>query len=135
MAVIKFKPTVKDNALTQIKNAIDAGSGPGKIRIYSGSIPATPETAASGTLLAELTLSDPCGTVSSGVLTFLAITQDSSADATGTAGYFRCLDSDNTAIFDGDCSVTGGGGTLQLNTTSIVSGGPVLITAFTMTIP
>ena len=36
-------------------------------------------------VLAVLTLSDPCGTVSGDTLTFSAITQDSSADASGTA--------------------------------------------------
>lgn len=136
MATIKFRELTKNAVLLPIRTDIDSGSGAGKLRIYSGTIPATPETAASGTLLAELTLSDPCAPVAyGGVLTFSAITQDSSADETGTAGYARVLSSDNVAIFDCDVTATGAGGTLQLNTTSIVKFGPVLVTAFTLTVP
>ena len=50
-------------------------------------MPATPETAATGTLLAELVLAKPCGVVADKNLTFSAITQDSSANADGVAGY------------------------------------------------
>ena len=135
MAQFRVRTTTANSALTAINNDINAGSGPGKLRIYSGTIPATPETAASGTLLAELTLSDPCGSVANKILTFGAITQDSSADASGTAAWFRVLDSDNNAIFDGDVTVTGAGGTLQLNTTNIVALGPVLVTGFSVTVP
>jgi len=138
MAVIKFRDSTKVSVLGQIKTAIDAGGAAGKLRIYSGSIPAAPSDAASGTLLAELTLSFPCAPTASGSpikLTFSAITQDSTADATGTAGYARILASDGTAIFDCDVTVTGAGGVLQLNTTSIVIGGPVLVTAFELSVP
>ena len=138
MAVIKFRDSTKVSVLGQIKAAIDAGGSAGKLRIYSGSIPASPSDAATGTLLAELTLGFPCAPTASGspiTLTFNAITQDSSADETGTAGYARILASDGTAIFDCDVTVTGAGGVLQLNTTSIVKFGPVLVTAFTLTVP
>jgi hypothetical protein len=135
MATIKFRATTKTNTLNAIKTDIDSGGAAGKVRIYSGSMPADPDTAATGTLLAELPLSYPCGTIGSGTLTFSSITQDSAADNSGTAGYFRVLTSANTSIFDGDVSATGGGGMLQLNTTSIVAGGPVLITSMTISIP
>jgi len=140
MATIRFRDIAKTAILNAIKTDIDAGAAAGKLRIYSGAMPATPETAASGTLLAELTLSYAMGSITgSGAtlkLEFGAITQDSSADNTGTAGYFRVLRNDGTtAVLDGDVTVTGAGGTLQLNTTSIVSGGPVLVTAFTISVP
>lgn len=135
MATIKFRATTKTNTLNAIKTDIDSGGAAGKVRIYSGSMPADPDTAATGTLLAELALSYPCGTIGSGTLTFSSITQDSAADNSGTAGYFRVLTSANTSIFDGDVSATGGGGMLQLNTTSIVAGGPVVITSMTVSIP
>ena len=58
----------------------------GYIRIYTGSIPATPETAVSGTLLAELQFGATAfGAAAAGVITANAITQDSSADNTGVA--------------------------------------------------
>jgi hypothetical protein len=35
---------------------------------------------------------------------------------------------------DIDITTTGGGGTLQLNTTNIVIGGPILITSFVLSV-
>jgi hypothetical protein len=117
---------------------IDAGSGAGLLRIYTGSKPAGPGTAASGTLLAEFTLSDPAfGDAANGVAT-LDVTpdvQDASANATGTAGYFRLADSDGNGKIDGTVTATGGGGDITLNTVSIVSGAVVTITSGTITQP
>lgn len=66
------------------------------------------------------------------MLTLNAITQDSSANATGTAAFFRIYKSDGTTvILQG--SVGTSGQDLNLNTLSIVSGGPVAVTSFTIT--
>lgn len=139
MATIKFRDIAKTAILNAIKTDIDSGGAAGKLRIYTGTYPATPETAATGTLLAELTLSYPMGSITGSgatlALTFSAITQDSSADASGVAGYARVVKSDGSSIFDCDVSTTGGGGTLQLNTTNIVAGGPVLVTSFVISVP
>ena len=134
MGTLRSRTTTANKALTQYKDDIDAGSGPGTAKIYSGTIPATPETAATGTLLAELTLSKPCGAVANKALTFAAVTQDSAANANGVAGYVRLADSDGNAIIDGDVSNTGGTGVLQLNTVNIAAGGPVLINSFVLTL-
>lgn len=99
-----------------------------KLRIYSGSRPATGGTAT--TLLAELTCSASAfaAAASSGVLTLNAVTADSSADATGTATWFRIVKSDGTThVMDGSVTATGGGGDLELDSTSIVTGGTVSI--------
>lgn len=112
-------------------DAITAAVGTsGKIRVYSGTRPATGGTAT--TLLGEL----PCSATfaaaaSGGVLTLNAITNDSSADATGTASWFRVLTSANAAVIDGDVGTSGSD--LNMNTTSIVSGGPIAISSFTIT--
>jgi hypothetical protein len=135
MAIIRFSSTTKDAILTPVQAAVDGGTGAGLIRIYTTPMPATPETAiTTQTLLGTLTFSDPCGTVTSGTLTMSAVTQDAAADATGTAVWARILNSSGTAIFDVDVTNTGGGGTMQMNTTNIVVGGPILCTAFTMTV-
>lgn len=115
---------------------IDAGAGAGTIKIYSGTQPATADTALSGnTLLAQLTFSDPAfgATNTSGVATANAITDDSSADATGTATFARIEDSNSNTIFD--CDVGTSGATINLNSVSITSGGTVSITSFTITHP
>lgn len=129
MATLRFKMATKNNVLTQVKDAIDAGDGPGIQRIYSGAMPASADAAETGTLLAELTLTDPCGVVADGELVFAPITQDVSANADGVAGYVRTYDSYLNAVFDGDVSNTGGTGFLKLNTVSIVAGGPVKISS------
>lgn len=135
MGTLRSRTTTGNKALTQYKDDIDAGSGPGTAKIYSGTMPATPETAATGNLLAELTLSKPCGVVSAKKLTFSAITQDSSANQGGVAGYVRIADSNGDAVVDGDVGVTGSTAVLKLNTTTISAGGPVLINSFELSIP
>jgi len=102
------------------------------VRIYDGTRPANPGTAVVAQVkLAELTAGSPFAPAASGgVLTANAITQ-ANALATGTASWFRATTSGGTAVVDGDVGV--GSGDLQLNTTSIVSGGPVQVTACTIT--
>lgn len=128
---IGLATSLRTNRVTQILNAMDAGAGAAKIRIYNGTRPATGGTAT--TLLAELTCSDPSGTVTNGVFTLSAITQDSSADATGTATWFRIVDSTGAFVLDGSVSAIGGGGDLQLGTTSIIATAPVLVASFVAT--
>ena len=135
MAILRSRTTTANKALTQYKDDLDAGSGPGTAKIYSGTIPATPETAATGTLLAELVLTKPCGVVADKKLTFSAITQDLEANNTGYAGYVRLSDSDGNAVIDGDVTSTGGPGVLKLNTTLITALGPVFINSFELSIP
>lgn len=136
MAIVRFVNSVKNAVLTPLKDAIDAGSGAGTIKIYTGTQPTLASDAVTTqTLLGTLTFSDPCGTVATGALTMSAITQDSSADATGTATWARIADSAGNTVMDVNVSATGGGGALQLNTTSIVSGGPILISSFVISVP
>lgn len=117
-------------------NALKAQFDNGYLRIYSGAQPATPNTAASGTLLAELRFAATAfPTVSGGgPLTANAITDDSSADATGTAGYYRCLQSDGTTPIS-DAEVGTSGANMNMNSTAIQSGARVSVTSFTHALP
>lgn len=130
-------PTAIRNAVANvIVDALDAGTGPGTIKIYTGSQPASANNAATGTLLGTLTLSDPAfGDAANGSAAAGAITGDTSADATGTAGWFRAADSDGTTVIDGSVSATGGGGDLQLDSVSIIAGGTINVTGWTVTAP
>lgn len=105
----------------------------GQLRIYSGTVPATADTALSGnTLLATLTFATPSGPASSGgVFTASAITSASAA-ATGTASFFRVLESNGTTVVM-QGAVGTSGSDLNLNTTSIVSGATVAVSSFTYT--
>lgn len=120
------------NAVTTL---LDAGAGAGYAEIRTGSQPATPATAASGTLLATVTLADPAfGAAASGVAT-LADPASVNGVADGTAGWARFYDSTGAVVFDGDVTVTGGSGVLRLSSLSITTGGAVDITGGTWTVP
>jgi hypothetical protein len=135
MAILRLVVAVQDACLTPIKTAIDAGGGAGIIEIYTASIPADPSVAiTTQTKLGTLTFSDPCGTVAANALTMSAITQDSSADATGTAAWARIKDSTGATVGDIDVTSTGGGGLLQLNTVNVVIGGPIIVTSFVLNV-
>lgn len=114
-----YVAAVRNSRLNVVRDALDAGAGAGLLRIYDGTRPATGGTAT--TLLAELTFSDPsAGNASGGVLTFNAITADTSANATGTATWWRGVDSTGAAVVDGNCGTSGSD--MNLNSTSISSG-------------
>ena len=124
---LAYSTTLRNARLDAITTAVGTG---GLIRIYDGTRPATGGTAT--TLLAELTVAGAfAAAASAGVLTVNSVTQDSSANATGTATWFRVTTSGGTAVIDGNVGTSGSD--LNLNTTSIVTGGPVAITSFTIT--
>ncbi|HQV23886.1 MAG TPA: hypothetical protein PLJ88_12425, partial [Agitococcus sp.] len=107
----------------------------GYLRIYDGTQPATADTAiTTQVLLAELRFNaDAAPSAVDGVLTFNAITQDSNANNTGTASWFRALKSDgSTVLFDGTVGVSGSD--LNIATTAIVAGAIVGVTSFVYTV-
>lgn len=131
-------PTASRNAIIDALTALfNAGSGPGVVQIRSGSQPASANDAASGTLLATITLSDPgFGAGALGIATAdITPALEVAASNSGTAGWYRGLDSDAATVIDGSVTATGGGGDLQLNTVSVLSGVSVTITAWTITMP
>lgn len=136
MGTLTLSAAAQNAMANAIADLCDAGSGAGYIEIRTGAAPASPDDAATGTLLATLPLSDPAfGDASAGVVTANAITADGSADASGTAGYGRVYDSDDNPIFDGDCTAVGGGGVFQLNAVAITAGGQVSCTSGSLTMP
>jgi hypothetical protein len=128
MAIAYEAATLRDAMLDAITTR--AGNG-ALLRIYDGSRPATGGSAT--TLLAELTCGSPfAGAAVNGVLTANAITQDASANATGTATWFRIVQSDgSTFVLDGNVGTSGSD--LNLTTTSIVATQPVSVTSFVIT--
>lgn len=115
---------------SRLQAIVDLAGANAKVRIYSGSRPATGGTAT--TQLAELTCGATLGTISTGVLTFGAITQDTSADASGTASWFRVVKSDGTThVMDGSCGTSGSD--MNMVTTSVTAGQPVSISSWTIT--
>lgn len=129
---IKFADTLINSRANLITSARDAGAGGGFIRIYDGVRPAKGGTAT--TLLGELTFSttsSPAAVL--GVLTASAITGDSAANATGTAAWFREVDSDGLFVLDGDCGLTASGADLEFNDVDVVIGLPINISSYVVT--
>lgn len=130
---LRLATTARNAAADAVVDLIDAGSGAGTLKIYSGSVGTTANDTPAGTLLATVAWADPAfGAASSGVAT-ATDPAAVNASATGTAGCFLVEDSTGANVFDGTVTATGGGGDLTLSTTSLVSGSPVDITSFTYT--
>lgn len=106
-------------AHTALRDTIDSGSGAGFVRIRSSA----------DVLLAQVPLSDPCGTVNgtTGQLTLSMAGPDTSADATGSAAYCEICDSTGAVhlALPAQAGTTAVAGKIVLNTLTIVSGGPV----------
>lgn len=116
-------------------DAIETAAGTATIlRLYSGTVPATTATAASGTLLASATLpSDWLANAASGSKA-LAGTWSGTGSAAGSAGYFRILDSAGATVhIQGTVTATGGGGDMTLDNIVIASAQVFSITTFTLT--
>lgn len=123
-------PTANDALIHDMLDAIDATFNSGTLTIRTGSAPGA-GSAATGTVLATLTLpADAFNAASSRQKTITASFQDTSADATGTAGHWRLVNSGGTRVLEGSVGV--GSGELQLSTLSIIAGGTVTVTAFTL---
>lgn len=126
-------PKRSNTAASAAADAVSALLTNGYLRVYNGTQPATADTAiTTQVLLAELRFnaSAAFGGASNGVATANAITSDSSANATGTASWFRALKSDGTtAVYDG--SVGTSAADLVLNSVAIALGAIVGVTAFT----
>ena len=126
---LQLSVTVRNARLDAIETAIGTAA---ILEIRSGSAPADCATADSGTLLASMTLpSDWAAAASSGSKAKSGTWQEASANATGTAGHFRIKDSGGTVCHvQGTVTVTGGGGDLTVDNTSIASAQTVTITSF-----
>jgi hypothetical protein len=128
------------NQSNEMVNAqVDAGLAllnSGYLRIYNGTKPATANTAVTTqTLLAELRYGATAfNSASAGAASANAMTQDSSANATGTATWFRALESDGTtAIFDGTAGEVGTD--LVMSDADVTAGVVVSVTSHTYTLP
>lgn len=146
---LKLTTAAADAMLTALATSLNSGT----IIIYSGTEPATADTAlSSNTVLAELTFAATAfntttstsggtsGLTTSGsdrVMTAFPIANDTSANADGTATFFRAFITGTTnqaaVRYQGTVGTTGQ--QLNLTNTGIVSTGVVSISSLTITMP
>jgi|ERR1035437_1763499 hypothetical protein len=120
---VTYNATLKNTRMTDVVTAIGAT---GFLNIYS----------AAPVLLASISLDNPAGTVTGGVLTFTSTPRtDSTADATGTASgatITTAVDGGGTIIVSG-LTVGTSATDIVLSSTNIIAGQPVTITAMSIT--
>ena len=133
MAHLAFSTALRTARAQAIITALDAAATPGKFLLYDGTQPASGAAITTQTLIGTCVLSDPCGTVTNGVLTFAAIADDPIADATGTIAWARGVDGDNAFVLDMSCGVTGGAQSLLFNTLSAQAGGVIQVLSGSIT--
>lgn len=132
---IRLSTIARNAAADAVVDLVDAGAGPGTLKIYTGAQPADGDTEATGTLLVSIPFDDPAFAAASGGTAAASDPDPVTAVASGTAASFVVEDSTGANVFNGSVSATGGGGDLQLATTTITAGVAVDITSFTYTQP
>lgn len=132
---IRLSTAARNASASAVGNLVDADAGAGTLKIYSGAQPANGDTDPAGTLLATVAFAVTAfGAPANGTIAAVdpaAVT----GVAAGTAGCFIVEDASGDNVFNGTVSATGGGGDLELATTTISVGVTVDITSFTYTQP
>jgi hypothetical protein len=132
MSLARYSTEARNAKADALARLLDGGF----IDLYTGSMPATPNTAITSQVkLSRHALSNPSApAASSGVVTFSAIGDDTDADADGTATWARAYKSNGTsAVCDFDVGTSGTALIMATNVIAIHS--RVQITALTYTEP
>jgi len=129
---VKLNTTLRNSIVDGIVSYI-GGIGNGQLRIYTGSAPADPNSAATGTLLVTIDYNNFGLGASSAGSAALGGNETGVAVATGTAGWGRWSDVADTYRVDG--SVGTGGTDFIITNTTITNGGTVTLTGCTLSQP
>jgi hypothetical protein len=131
---MQYSAAVNNARLDAIESTIGTAA---RLHLYSGAIPATPATAASGTLLADIAL--PTDWMSAAVspnkskLGTWTGTGLPAAGAGTNIGYFRILNSAGSAVgIQGTVTATGGGGDMTFNNINLANGQSITVDTFTI---
>lgn len=120
------------NALLDGTVSLDTMFGGGTLTLRSGAAPGA-GNAATGAVLATFAItSTTWAPASNGQRALTATLTDVSADANGIAAHFRLAN--GTYVLEGTISAIGGGGDMELITTTIVATQPIDLTSVTFTV-
>lgn len=128
---VRFTTATLNGFLDTLNTRLGAGA---LLRFYSGTKPANADTALSGnTLLAELALSaSPFAAAASRSVSVNTVTNDTSADATGTCTWATFVTSGGTRVIDVEVGTSASD--INVNTVSFVAGAQVSVTSFSITL-
>ena len=133
MATAHYSRAVSGDVCDVINTALGTAA---TINFYTAPMPAdTTVGITTQTQLGICVCANPAGVEAGGTLTFSAIANEDAALATGVCTWVRIADSAATTIMDLDVTATGGGGYVQMASTSITAGGPIAFNSFTITLP
>ncbi|AAQ96487.1 hypothetical protein [Vibrio phage VP16T] len=123
---LAFSQNIRNQRLSVVSTAADAGDGAALIRIYDGTRPPTGGQVTN--LLAQLEMSDPAfNAPANGSMTARAITPEGSTPIGGTATWFRIVDSEGNFVLDGDVGLNGSNSEIELSDVNILSNQEVRI--------
>lgn len=126
---LQYSTDLRNARLDAVETTI--GTSP-TLAMFTGSPPANTSAANSGTLIASMSLpSDWMAAASDGSKAMSGTWQDTSADDTGTIGYFRIFASGGTCHMQGTCANSGAD--MNLDNNSVNAGQQITITSFTLT--
>ena len=126
------KNTALRNLEIEFKGSVfDAGT----LEIYTGTQPADPNSAVSGSLLATITIPNPAFGAASGGAIAKSGSWSTTATGTGTAGYARFISSDTLNTKDIVVTNIPGGNDLLINTLDIAIGNTVTVVSLIWTEP
>lgn len=120
---IVYRASLRTTRMNDVKTDIDSGAGAGTLEIGDAGF---------GSVLAIVTLADPCGSVTGDILTLTMPQSDNSIDNTGIAAEARIKESGGTVIASG-LTVGTVGTNIIVNTTSFVAAATFTISSATIT--
>lgn len=129
---VRFSTACLNAFLDTIKTTLGTAA---LLRFYDGTKPANADTAISTQVkLAELALSTPdeFGAAASRVITANAISDDLSADATGTCTWASFCKSDGTRVVDVTVGEAADSADITVDNKSFVAGARISVTSFTL---
>lgn len=107
-------------------------AGSSRLKIYTGAAPASPQVAATGTLLADIVMSATVPAAVGSVLT-ITPTADATILASGTAGWARLSTSAGQALLDMSVGITSSAAEVKLSSVALYEGGFVRLPSLTLT--
>lgn len=125
-----FATSVRNAWLDAITTAVNAGAGPGLVRVYNGTRPATGAAITTETLLVESTCADPFAPAASAGVLAPTLPATATILASGLASWYRVVTSASGFVWDGDVGVD-----MSINFPNLVLGEPFDITSWSITAP
>ena len=131
MAILRLSTLAANAAI----GAVATQQNTGTLKIYSGTIPATGDTAVSGTLLVTYTFAATAyGAAAAGVITLAGVPITGTINAAGTAGFAAVTSSDGVPKMYLDVGLSGSGADCILSTLTIPATGTVTLNSLSHTL-